>query len=240
MGLLQEFPGNKAITDKLRWESARAAGSKTPPLKFEISLTLSRFGLGFLFSCPALKICRILRITTNHQNLMRTITVIFGTALALTGLTLAVAESKTKGSAKQSASNATSQHKILGPSDMVWGDAPPGLPPGGKMAVLDGDPTKTGSFTIRLQSPDGYKIPPHTHPTVERVTVISGALHLGMGEKFDEAAGHEMAAGSFAVMPAGMKHFAWTTGNTVIQIHSEGPFQIKYVNPADDPRNTKK
>jgi hypothetical protein len=203
-------------------------------------LTLSGFGLGFLFSCPAIEDLPNLKLNHKHQNLMRNITVIVGTALALTGLTLAVAESKTKGSAKQSANNATSEHKIIGPSDMVWGDAPPGLPPGGKMAVLDGDPTKTGSFTVRLQSPDGYKIAPHTHPTAERVTVISGTLHLGTGEKFDEAAGHEMAAGSFAVMPAGMKHFVWTTGNTVIQIHSEGPFQIKYVNPTDDPRNTKK
>jgi hypothetical protein len=36
-----------------------------------------------------------------------------------------------------------------------------------------------------------------------------------------------------------MAHFGWSTGETVIQIHSEGPFQIKYVNPADDPRGTK-
>ena len=56
----------------------------------------------------------------------------------------------------------------------------------------------------------------------------------------DEAAGHEMTAGSFAVMPAGMKHFGWTTGETVMQIHGFGPFQIVYVNPADDPRNVPK
>src|SRR2546423_1200529 len=132
---------------------------------------------------------------------MRNITVIIGAVLALTGFTFAVAEnSKTKGSAKQAASNASPQHKVISLSDMVWGEAPPGLPPGGKMAVLDGDPTKTGPFTVRLQSPDGYKIPPHTHPTAERITVISGTLHLGEGEKFDETAGHEMGAGSFAVM----------------------------------------
>jgi quercetin dioxygenase-like cupin family protein len=108
------------------------------------------------------------------------------------------------------------------------------------MAVLEGDPGKKGPFTVRLQAPAGYKIPPHTHPTAERVTVISGALHLGMGDKLDEAAGQELAAGSFAVMPAGMKHFAWATDETVIQISSMGPFAIKYVNLADDPRKAKK
>jgi|ERR1700730_151304 len=132
------------------------------------------------------------------------------------------------------------EHKILAPEEMQWGEAPPGLPAGGKMAVLDGDPNKKGSFTVRLKAPDGYRVAPHTHPTAERLTIISGTLHLGTGEKVDEAAAHEMAAGSFAVLPAGMKHFAWSTGESVVQIQSEGPFQIKYVNPSDDPRNTKK
>ena len=108
------------------------------------------------------------------------------------------------------------------------------------MAVLQGDPTKKGPFTVRLQAPAGYKIPPHTHPSAEHVTVISGALHLGMGDKFDETAGHELATGAFAVLPAGMKHFAWSSSESIVQIHSQGPFAIKYVNPTDDPRNTKK
>lgn len=134
----------------------------------------------------------------------------------------------------------TLEHKIFAPSELKWTDAPPGLPAGGKIAVLDGDPTKPGSFTMRLQTPDGYKIMPHTHPSAEHVTVISGMLHLGMGDKFDESAGRQLDPGGFAVMPAGMKHFAWMTGETVVQIHGTGPFQIKYVNPADDPRNAKK
>jgi quercetin dioxygenase-like cupin family protein len=114
------------------------------------------------------------------------------------------------------------------------------LPAGAKLAVLEGDPAKKGPFTIRFQFPDSYKVAPHSHPTAERVTVISGTVFLGMGTQFDEAAGREMGAGSFAVMPAGMNHFAWAKGDTIIQIHGRGPFQIKYVNPADDPRNTKK
>ena len=106
--------------------------------------------------------------------------------------------SKPKGSSQAAAAV---EHKIVSPAELKWGDAPPGLPPGAKMAVLDGDPTTKGSFTVRLQAPDGYKVPPHTHPTTERITVLSGTFYLGMGDKFDEAAGREMAVGSFAVLP---------------------------------------
>jgi len=173
---------------------------------------------------------------------MKKIVILSTAVLAVSWLAFAAEEKATpkessKGSSKTAA---TTEHKIVGPTEMTWGDAPPGLPSGAKMAVLDGDPSKKGSFTVRLQAPAGYKVPPHTHPTTERVTVISGSFHLGMGEKFDEAAGPELSPGSFAVLPAGMAHFAWSTGESVVQIQSEGPFQIKYVNPADDPRNAKK
>jgi len=169
---------------------------------------------------------------------MRNVTRILIVGLGIAGLALA-AEQKA-GSKTSDSPGAEAEHKIVSPADLVWTDAPPGLPPGAKMAVLDGDPTRPGLFTVRLQSPDGYKIAPHTHPTAELITVMSGSFHLGMGDKFDEATGKEMAPGSFAVLPAGMKHFGWVTGETVVQIHGEGPFKIKYVNPADDPRNTKK
>jgi quercetin dioxygenase-like cupin family protein len=165
--------------------------------------------------------------------------ILAGAIGALSSLALAK-ENKKDSSQPSSKVVATAEHKIFAPADIKWVDAPPSLPSGAKMAVLEGDPTKPGPFTIRLQAPDGYKIPAHTHPTDERVTVISGTFHLGMADKFDEAAGHEMVAGSFALMPAGMKHFAWATGETVVQVHSTGPFVIKYVNPADDPRNAKK
>ncbi len=93
---------------------------------------------------------------------------------------------------------------------------------------------------MRMQASAGYKIQPHTHPTAERVTVISGTFRLGMGDKFDEAATQEMSAGGYAVLPSGMSHFVSTTSDSIIQIDSEGPFQINYVNPTDDPRNAKK
>ena len=134
----------------------------------------------------------------------------------------------------------TEQHVVFNPDDLKWGDVPPGLPPGAKMAVLAGDPTKKGLFTVRLQAPAGYKVPPHTHPTAENITVISGTFNVGMGDKFDEGAGKLLEAGGFVVMPAGMQHYAWSTGDAIIQIHGKGPFAITYVNPADDPRNAKK
>jgi quercetin dioxygenase-like cupin family protein len=135
---------------------------------------------------------------------------------------------------------ASSGHVMIAPGDLKWNDGPPALPAGAKIAVVSGDRSKEGLFTIRLQFPAGFKVPPHTHPVAEHVTVISGTLNLGSGRKFDEAATHEMTAGSFAAMPAGMQHFAYTKTGCVLQVHAMGPFEIVYVNPADDPRQAKK
>jgi quercetin dioxygenase-like cupin family protein len=118
-------------------------------------------------------------------------------------------------------------------------DGPPSLPPGAKVAVLEGDPSKPGPFVMRAKFPDGYKIPPHTHPQTERLTVLSGSLRLGMGEKFDVKHAAELTAGTYAALPPGMKHFAWAEGETVIQVHGVGPWTIDYLNPADDPRKKK-
>lgn len=141
---------------------------------------------------------------------------------------------------KDGSTESAEQHVLLNPGDLKWGDVPPGLPPGAKMAFLTGDPTKKGMFTVRMQAPAGYKIPPHSHPTAENITVISGTFSVGTGDKFEETAGKQLEAGGFVVLPAGMNHYAWSNGETIIQIHGKGPFQIKYVNPADDPRNAKK
>ena len=133
-------------------------------------------------------------------------------------------------------STSSTEHRVIKPSDLKWGEAPAGLPAGGKLAVLNGDPTQSGPFTVRLKSPAGYKIMPHTHPTAERVTVISGSFRIGMGEKFDDPT-QEMGPGSYVVLPANMAHFVKGGKESIVQIDSEGPFQINYVNPADDPRN---
>ena len=136
--------------------------------------------------------------------------------------------------------NKLNQHVAVNPVDLKWGDVPPGLPAGAKLAVLEGDPMKKGPFTVRMQAPVGYRVPPHTHPAAEHITVISGPMNFGMGEKFDEAAGKQLETGGYISMPAGMAHYAWSTGESIIQIHGMGPFAIKYVNPADDPRDANK
>ena len=130
-------------------------------------------------------------------------------------------------------------HGFLLKEDLKWIDGPASLPAGSKVALMEGDPGKEGPFTLRLQLPDGFTIQPHWHPAVEHVTVISGTFNIGMGEKFDKSGGRAVSAGAFAFMPPGMRHFAWTTGETVIQLHGSGPWQINYVNPADDPRKPK-
>ena len=122
---------------------------------------------------------------------------------------------------------------------MEWKEGPPSLPPGAKIAVLEGDPSKEGPFVFRVKAPDGYRIPPHTHPKTERITVISGTFNIGMGDKFDAAKAKPMPAGTYGYWETGMKHFVWIKGETVVQFHGMGPWTISYVNPNDDPRNQK-
>lgn len=129
--------------------------------------------------------------------------------------------------------------KTLTPADMLWVDGPAGLPPGCKMAVLEGDLKKAGPFTIRFRAPAGFTVPPHTHPGIEHVTVLSGSMYLGMGETFDKTKAKKYPAGSFLVMPPEMRHFVWVDEETVIQVHGMGPWGITYVNPADDPAKKK-
>ena len=126
------------------------------------------------------------------------------------------------------------------PDKMVWKDGPPSLPKGAQIAVLEGDPAKEGPFVFRVKLPDGYQIPLHTHPKIERVTVLAGVFNIGMGEKFDKEATDALPAGSYGYWAPGMKHFVWTKGETILQLHGTGPWTIHYVNPADDPRNEKR
>lgn len=120
-------------------------------------------------------------------------------------------------------------------ADLKWGPAPAVFPAGAQMAVLSGDPGKAGVFVVRLRMPAGYKIPAHHHPTDEYVTVISGDLSLGMGDKLDPAKAAKLGPGGFAMAGAKMNHFALSTGGAVVQVSAEGPFGMTYVNPADDP-----
>lgn len=131
---------------------------------------------------------------------------------------------------------AAQQHIVVQARDLKWMPAPPSLPPGAQVAVLEGDPTKSGPFTIRLRFPAGYRIPAHSHPTVERLTILSGNFVVTMGERDDPARTTSLTAGGFTVLPAGMVHHARANGATVVQLSSMGPFDIRYGNPAEDPR----
>jgi len=125
-------------------------------------------------------------------------------------------------------------------SDIAWKEGPASLPKGAQITVLEGDPSKEGPFVFRVKVPDGYRIPVHTHPKTERVTVIQGTFNIGMGEHFDPKMTKPMPVGTYGYWKSGMKHFVWAKGETIVQFHGEGPWSIQYVNPADDPRNAKK
>lgn len=137
------------------------------------------------------------------------------------------------------AMSAAVEHVMYTPADLKWADAPPGLPKGAKVAVLHGDPAAPGIFAMRIQLPSGYKVRPHFHPADENVTVLSGELYMAMGDSWDESKGHKLVPGAYSMMPKGSHHYAWTKGETVIQIHAIGPWGITYINPSDDPRNVK-
>jgi hypothetical protein len=157
----------------------------------------------------------------------------------LTMVSLGVTQAGQK--AKRKSSGHGTKHILLTPDELKWGPAPPGLPAGAQLAMIEGDPSKAGvPFAFRVRFPDGYKVMPHWHPTDEKVLVLQGSLGVGMGTKFDPATGHELPSGSYAVMPSGMRHYAWSNGETVIQISGVGPFEINYVNAADDPRKASK
>jgi hypothetical protein len=152
----------------------------------------------------------------------------------------ASAEDKKASAAKEPAAAKKPMHVAMNEADIKWGDAPPTFPAGAKMVVLQGDPGKAGMFTIRLKVPDGYKVAAHWHPTAENLTVISGTFNLGTGDKLDETKTTALTAGAFGSMPAKMHHYAWSKGETEVQVSAMGPFKLIYVNPADDPSKAKK
>ena len=128
-------------------------------------------------------------------------------------------------------------HVTTQADNLKWSPQPPALPPGGQIAVLSGDPGKDAPYVVRAKLPAGYKIPAHTHPQDEHLTIISGSFHIGMGPKFDQTKGEKFTAGAYALMPKGMQHYIWFTEDTIIQLHGIGPIEFTYIDPADDPRN---
>ena len=95
------------------------------------------------------------------------------------------------------------------------------------VAVLDGDPSKSGPFTMRIKTPGSVKLPVHYHDDTERVTVISGMFMAAIGDKYDDSKLMELPPGSFVVIPGGVRHYAATKGETVVQVSGNGPFAMK-------------
>jgi quercetin dioxygenase-like cupin family protein len=133
---------------------------------------------------------------------------------------------------------AAAQHVTIAVDDVKWSPAPAAFPKGAQITVLSGDPSKEGPYVLRLKFPAGYKVAAHNHPNDENLTVVSGALRFGHGDKLDEQKGTLLKAGSYVMTPKGMNHYVVIGEDTVVQIHAIGPSGITYVNPADDPRRS--
>ena len=134
------------------------------------------------------------------------------------------------------ASMAQDAMKVIKTDELVWKEHP--LLKGAQIVVLVGDPTKAETIVQRVKFPPHYEVPPHTHPYSEVVTVLSGTYWNAMGD--DMKKGVMLKPGSVFVLPANHIHRVWTTDEEVIiQINFTGPGGITFVNPADDPRNTK-
>lgn len=126
-------------------------------------------------------------------------------------------------------------HVMVTPDELSWTDVA-SLPPGARLAVIEGPLNEAVPITFRLKLPANYRIPAHWHPAIEHVTVLSGTFHMGGGDKLDTSKTRALTPGSMAIMPPGTRHFAWTREETIVQVHGVGPWAIHYVNPADDPR----
>jgi quercetin dioxygenase-like cupin family protein len=128
------------------------------------------------------------------------------------------------------------QHVVARPNAIEWAPASPKLPPGAQMARLLGNPAQPGElYVFRVKLPDGFAVAPHWHPQDEHITVISGTMMLGFGEQRNEAKMEELTAGAYAVLPKNAPHYNRMKGETILQFHGIGPYDIVYVNPNDDP-----
>ena len=130
---------------------------------------------------------------------------------------------------------AADEHTVVTPDSIKWEPAKP-LPAGATWSVLHGNPSEAGPFTVRVRFPAGYQVPAHWHSKDETITVLSGTFGIGMGERAARDKVQPLTAGGLAVLPAKMPHYAVISQDAVVQINGTGPFDLNYVNPAEDPR----
>jgi hypothetical protein len=123
------------------------------------------------------------------------------------------------------------------PDKLHWFSVP-GIPKA-QFAYLSGNPAKKGPYAFRVKLEPGAVLPPHYHPLDEAGTVMSGTFFTGMGNKFDKAKGHPLPQGSYAFIPAGMRHYAWVEEPTIVQVQGNGPWQLIPIDengkPSGDP-----
>lgn len=123
----------------------------------------------------------------------------------------------------------------LNPEQLKWIDAPPPMPVGAKISILEGNPRQDGIFTIRIQVPPFFKVPVHTHPKDERVTVISGTIYVGFGDKMDTTKADKFSTGSYYVNPANTLHYVFTQDEgCIFQVTGLGPWGIEYLKEDED------
>jgi quercetin dioxygenase-like cupin family protein len=123
--------------------------------------------------------------------------------------------------------------------ELQWGPCPPGplAGEGCRMAVLEGDPKAEQLFTFRIRTTEPFVLPPHTHPSNERVTVIEGGVHVGFGNVIDKLASTRFEAGDFYVNRAGAVHFVWSDEPVTLQLTGIGPWAIHPVAQESSPTN---
>ena len=154
------------------------------------------------------------------------------------GIAAAVAVAAVMATAAGIAGEAHAPHHTVVPGDAIeWGPAPPSLPPGVQAARLLGSPAEEGPFVLRLKFPAGFIVPPHMHSKDEFIVVLAGEVVIQSGEKVDEAALDGMPTGTFFHLPSGMPHYLFAETESVVQLNGTGPFDVRYIDPKDDPRN---
>lgn len=145
-------------------------------------------------------------------------------------------KSKTDAPAMRDLDRGPPEHVTYRPADIEWKDGPAAFEKGAQMAVLEGDPSKDGVFTLHIKLPAGFVINPHSHPNVERVTVLKGTAYLGSGDKVTKKGAEKLVPGTYTAMPPKMVHYVITEEETIAQLSTVGPWEINYVNTAHDPR----
>jgi quercetin dioxygenase-like cupin family protein len=129
------------------------------------------------------------------------------------------------------AEGAGPQPAAVAPEEVAW--KPDARGPGLQSAVVSGDPKQPGPYVLRVKMSQDARLPPHRHPDVRYVTVLTGVFHLGFGETFDAARLKAYPAGSLIVIPANVPHFAWVErGESIQQDMGWGPTGSTPVAPA--------